>query len=239
MQGLTFGMEGPNMEGTWYNPHTGDSFTVRNSFFEDNQFIVQTDDGRILKYEQIQEYIKSDKPINVQKPVQVETLPAEVTNILESNYDSNILADDLAMISGNSLGNLHTPMPPAQTKPQGHPEPSFSNYAIVDKALSKRSLPQIQIGIMWNDCPYEEMSMLKNLMDVTDVDIVTWYLDQIDVETTTNMIKEVIKDFLIPKEPIEEEPAPEPWSEPVPTKEKTKTKNKKESKPKKSKKEKK
>lgn len=230
MQGLTFGMEGPNMEGTWYNPHTGDSFTVRNSFFEDNQFIVQTEDGRILKYEQIQEYIKSDNPINTQNPVQAETLPAEVTNILESNYDSNILADDLAMISGNSLGNLHIPMPPAQTEPQGHLEPSFSNYTIVDKALSKRSLPQIQIGIMWNDCPYEEMNMLKNLMDVTDEDIVVWYLDQIDVETTTNMIKDVIKDFLIPKQIIEEAP--------VPVKE-TKAKNKKESKPKKAKKEKK
>ena len=238
MQGLTFGMEGPNMEGTWYNPHTGDSFTVRNSFFEDNQFIVQTEDGRILKYEQIQEYIKSDKPINIQTPVQAETLPVEVTNILESSYDSNILADDLAMISGNSLGNLHIPMPPTQPEPQGHPEPSFSNYTIVDKALSKRSLPQIQIGIMWNDCPYEEMNMLKNLMDVTDVDIVTWYLDQIDVETTTNMIKGVIKDFLIPKETIEEEPAPEPWSEPTPVKG-TKAKNKKETKPKKVKKEKK
>lgn len=232
MQGLTFGMEGPNMEGTWYNPHTGDSFTVRNSFFEDNQFIVQTEDGRILKYEQIQEYIKSDKPINIQTPVQAETLPAEVTNILESNYDSNILADDLAMISGNSLGNLHIPIPPTQTEPQGHPESSFSNYTIVDKALSKRSLPQIQIGIMWNDCPYEEMGMLKNLMDVTDVDIVTWYLDQIDVETTTNMIKDVIKDFLIPKETTEEEPV-----DPAPVKE-TKAKNKKELKSKKAKKEK-
>ena len=91
---------------------------------------------------------------------------------------------------------------------------------------------------MWNDCPYEEMGMLKNLMDVTDEDIVTWYLDQIDVETTTNMIKDVIKDFLIPKQIIEEEPLPEPWSEPTPTKE-TKAKNKKESKPKKAKKEKK
>ena len=137
MQGLTFGMEGPNMEGTWYNPHTGDSFTVRNSFFEDNQFIVQTEDGRILKYEQIQEYIKSDKPINIQTPVQAETLPAEVTSILESSYDSNILADDLAMISGNSLGNLHTPTPPAQTEPQGHPEPSFSNFTVMHRCLRR------------------------------------------------------------------------------------------------------
>ena len=61
--GLTFGSEGPMMEGTWYNPRTGDSFTVRDSFFEDNQFVITTTDGRYLKYEQIQDYIKSDKPI--------------------------------------------------------------------------------------------------------------------------------------------------------------------------------
>ena len=52
--GLMFGMEGPNMEGTWYNPQTGDSFTVRNSFFQDNQYLVQTTDGRVLTYEQLE-----------------------------------------------------------------------------------------------------------------------------------------------------------------------------------------
>ena len=34
--GLTFGSEGPIIDGTWYNPQTGDSFTVRDSFFGQN-----------------------------------------------------------------------------------------------------------------------------------------------------------------------------------------------------------
>ena len=54
MQGINFNMEGPIMDGTWYNPNTGDSFTVRDSFFEDNQFMVSTMDGRVLNYNQIQ-----------------------------------------------------------------------------------------------------------------------------------------------------------------------------------------
>ena len=62
MNNLTFGMEGPIMDGTWYNTQTGDSFTVRNSFFEDNQYIVQTTDGRILRYDQIQNYILFHHP---------------------------------------------------------------------------------------------------------------------------------------------------------------------------------
>ena len=48
-----FSGETPMMEGKWYNPHTGDSFTVRNTFFEDNQLVVQTMDGRLLEYNQL------------------------------------------------------------------------------------------------------------------------------------------------------------------------------------------
>ena len=42
--GMMFGGEGPVMQGTWYNPNTGDAFTVRDSFFEDNQYVVTTTD---------------------------------------------------------------------------------------------------------------------------------------------------------------------------------------------------
>ena len=98
--GLTFGSEGPMMEGTWYNTRTGDSFTVRDSFFEDNQFVVTTTDGRYLKYEQIQDYIKSDKPIEMKKPEpKQEALPAEVAGLLEdTNYDDMIMADDYSSL---------------------------------------------------------------------------------------------------------------------------------------------
>ena len=63
MNGMMFGGEGPVMQGTWYNPNTGDAFTVRDSFFEDNQYVVTTTDGRYLSYNQIQNYIQSDMPL--------------------------------------------------------------------------------------------------------------------------------------------------------------------------------
>ena len=81
MNNLTFGTEGPIMEGTWYNPQTGDSFTVRNSFFEDNQYIVQTTDGRVLGYNQIQNYVKSDRPIEMPIQTTSQNIPAEVASI--------------------------------------------------------------------------------------------------------------------------------------------------------------
>lgn len=199
--GVTFGMEGPVMEGTWYNVHTGDSFTVRNSFFEDNEFIIQTTDGRLLKYSQIQNYIKSDKPIEMEKKPQQVDLPAEVADILEGeNYNDMIMADDLAMIQGQApvtLGNLkdsNTYNPAIQVVRN---EPINTNYDIISKALTKRTLPDFQIGIDWFGCPVKEMEMLMDLMDVQESEIVDWYLSQVDIETTTAMIKEVIRDYLM------------------------------------------
>ena len=45
---MIFSGETPMMSGTWYNPQTGDSFTVADAFFQDNQYLVKTIDGRIL-----------------------------------------------------------------------------------------------------------------------------------------------------------------------------------------------
>lgn len=207
--GVTFGMEGPIMEGTWYNVQTGDSFTVRNSFFEDNEFVIQTTDGRLLKYSQIQNYIKSDKPIEMPKKQTKSDsilLPPEVAGLLEDeNYNDMIMADDLAMIQGQTpvtLGNLRDSM---TTNPSYTPnsamqvvsnEPINTNYDIISKALSKRTLPDFQVGIEWLACPVKEMNMLIELMDVQEQEIVDWYLSQVDIEITTVMIKEVIRDYL-------------------------------------------
>lgn len=203
MNNMTFGMEGPIMEGTWYNMQTGDSFTVQNSFFEDNEFIIQTTDGRILKYNQIQNYIKSDKPIEmpIKQTTKQESLPAEVAGLLEDSYQDMILPDDMAMISGapTSLGNLSSnnsnnsfiqnPGTPVKYTTE-------SNYNIISKALSKRDLPDFQVEIDWKSCPLKEMNMLMDLMDVEESEIIEWYLSQVDVETTTYMIREVLKDFI-------------------------------------------
>ena len=39
-QGIQFGMEGPQMTGTWINPQTGHKFTVRDCMFQDGQLCV-------------------------------------------------------------------------------------------------------------------------------------------------------------------------------------------------------
>lgn len=200
--GLTFGSEGPIMEGTWYNAHTGDSFTVRNSFFEDNQFIVQTTDGRVLNYEQIQNYVKSDKPIEMKKlNLKNEALPAEVASIIEDSYMTDIdmmgnYNDDMTMSLGNLNTNTPRPAPDLAVSNVVSNDTTNLSYNIISKALSKRELPDFQIGIDWLNCPTKEMNMLVELMDVKEDEIIDWYLDQVDIEATTMMIKEVLKSHI-------------------------------------------
>lgn len=201
--GLMFGMEGPNMEGTWYNPKTGDSFTVRNSFFQDNQYIVQTMDGRVLDYNTLQEYVQSDRPIEMPKPQpKQESLPAEVENLIEDSSDNmyDILPEDLDMINGSpkSLGNLATPI----NHLQGDPIVSApytqvdQNFAMIEKALAKKSMPEIQVAIDWQNFPQREMDMLIDIMDVNEDEIIDWYTNQIDINYLAECLKEVIKDHI-------------------------------------------
>jgi hypothetical protein len=62
--GIMFNADAPTMDGHWYNPGSEDNFTVKDTFFEDGQYKVLTTDGRLLGYDQIQYYVKVDKPIS-------------------------------------------------------------------------------------------------------------------------------------------------------------------------------
>lgn len=193
--GVMFGMDGPNMEGTWCNPQTGDSFTVRNSFFEDSQYIVQTTDGRILNYNQIQNYVKSDKPIEMPKlePKKSNDLPAEVADLLADDY-SDLEAEAMDLIAPKPLGNLAQPT-------QSHSVNTYTpqksmDLMVIEKALNKCSLPNLQVGIEWDNFPTTEAKFLVNVMDVTVDNIIAYYLDKVDVEATTTMIREVLKSHI-------------------------------------------
>lgn len=198
MNGLIFNGEGPMMDGTWYNPTTGDSFTVADSFFQDNQYMVKTTDGRMLDYNFIQHYVKSDKPIPKQtttKP-QAESIPAEVTNLLA---DDTMLDDDLALIQGKpaapSLGNLYKNEDP--------------EIQIIEKALAKRTIPNIISNIDWMDYPKKEIDMLVDIMEIDKSKIIDWYINKLDLTSIKRTIKESIINYIDKKtEPIMDEELP-------------------------------
>ena len=209
--GMMFGGEGPVMQGTWYNPSTGDAFTVRDSFFEDNQYVVTTTDGRYLRYDQIQNYIQSDmkledlKQLKKEKDIKNEKLPAEVSNLIEtdediyfgSNVNDMLLPEDAAIISKpmNNLGNIYA-APTQQTQPIGYTTQPVQNMntAIIEKALKNTDKPNFSINVKWDNYPSKEIEMLKDIMEIPVNEIVEWYLDNIQLEEFIMAFKAAIDD---------------------------------------------
>ena len=213
MNNLVFNSEGPMMNGTWINPQTGDTFTVKDSFFQDNQYVVQTTDGRLLDYNMIQNYIqaKNSEDLNVIKQAthkrekQDNYIPKEVLDIMESeskpnksdvydhdviiNCDYDVLPDDAAMISG-----VHrTTADPitAESTPVVDPD-----NLIIEKALKKSSLPEVSFNIEWLQYPEKEISMLIDIMDIDLNKVIDYYIQKIDVETIRqNLVDSFAKMF--------------------------------------------
>lgn len=211
--GLMFGMEGPNMEGTWYNPQTGDSFTVRNSFFQDNQYLVQTTDGRVLTYEQLERYVQSDRPIEMPKQQRKEEeLPAEVADLLaDDSADTDyLLPEDAALLQGTpkSLGNLNDTLTQTTTTAPvmatGYsqvvgPMIELNDFTIIEKALGKKQLPDIQVGIDWKNFPEKEINMLIDVMEIPAENIVKWYANQVNVDYVAECLRVAMRDYIFDK----------------------------------------
>lgn len=218
MNGMMFGGEGPVMQGTWYNPNTGDAFTVRDSFFEDNQYTVMTTDGRYLGYNQLQNYIQTDMKLEDLKKVKIEKqntikeeLPAEVADLIIENggdqYAGMMTPED--MMIGNTtvnLGNLYRDDLPVQQTPVGnvYVDPynnagkgQSMNEAIIEKALKNAEKPEFNVDVIWDNFPLKQIEMLKDIMEIPEDEIIDWYLDNIEMMEVVDALKTAIRSRIL------------------------------------------
>lgn len=214
MNGITFGTEGPMMSGTWYNPKTGDAFTVRDSFFEDNEYVVTTTDGRYLKYNQLQNYVQTDmkleelKRTKHEKSNKREDLPPEVAGILEAidpndPYAGMMSPEDLMI--GNlkpvNLGNIYAnPVTQSTSDYIAHGKGQSMNEAIIEKALKNAPKPEIKVDIFWDVYPEKQIEMLKDVMEISEDEIINWYLDNIDMTEVVDALNKAIRNRILYKE---------------------------------------
>lgn len=87
-------------EGTWYNPKTNDTVTVRDTLFENNQIVIRTNDGRMIPYEKFQNYVKVEKGFKVpnKQPAQPaqkkDEIPAEVLSEIAPKEEQSLESFD-------------------------------------------------------------------------------------------------------------------------------------------------
>lgn len=225
--GIAFGAEGPMMTGTWVNPKTGHKFTVRDCFFQDNQFMVQTTDGQLLDYNTIQHYVQSvNKPgesISTPKTT-ASDIPAEVSALLAeptSSIPTDVLPDEMTLIKG--LGNINdrTPSQPA-------PSPESADQIMIERVLRKFPKPQIEASILW-ETPERQIDTLVNVLGIESSDIADYYINTLNATAIMEVVRAQLSAHIQqiaegkPEAPAEA-PKPSPKSTPTASRSTKKTK---------------
>lgn len=219
--GIAFGAEGPMMTGTWVNPKTGHKFTVRDCFFQDNQFMVQTTDGQLLDYNTIQHYVQSvNKPgesISTPKTA-ASDIPAEVSALLAeptSSIPTDVLPDEMTLIKG--LGNINdrTPSQPA-------PSPESADQIMIERVLRKFPKPQIEASILW-ETPERQIDTLVNVLGIESSDIADYYINTLNATAIMEVVRAQLSAHIQqiaegkPEAPAEPKPTPKPSPKSTPT----------------------
>lgn len=198
---MIFG-EGPILTGNWYNPKTGDSFTVRDTYFEDNNFYVLTTDGRRMDYNLMSQYVQSDKPIpkmEQPKPQQPQ-IPQEVLSQMDGT-DEFMTDEDRALIMGvtgelkGSQVNVQQPASiqpkPIVTQGQGEDE----DCMLIRRILKRATPPSVDCRITWKNFPMKQFDML-DMMAVDTDKIADYYLSNINLEEIREIVKKGILEYI-------------------------------------------
>lgn len=202
-QGITLPDGLPDMSGTWYNPNTGEKIRVRDTFFENNELRVMTEDGRMLNYEIMQNYIKSvkddDDLTEIIKAAQQkqykeerEMIPQSVKDLLE-NYDD---------VTTGKLKDTQPGSPTVQNAniqiSQRDPVQNIDiNYTIIDKALGKKSgFTFTSSGMSWDNFPSKEISMLHEMMGISYDEITNYYINNMDIDKVKSIIKDCTIEYI-------------------------------------------
>lgn len=187
----------PILEGNWVNPETRDWFTVKDCFFEDNNYVVMTTDGRRLDYSIIQHYVQtSAKPEQLAREYQearqtdnadvltkpiVATIPTTTQPI--SGVDAEMQSEIDALLRGNNTSakviaattdnNTLTYNTNASVQAE-IPRKLIKDSDIIERALGKVAAPEISLDVVFAEYPEKEISSLCEIMNVDVHSIAQW-----------------------------------------------------------------
>lgn len=220
--GITFDGTAPMMEGTWFNPKTGDVIKIRDTFFENNNYVARTTDGRMLNYSQLQNYVRDDSKSVSQtsKPVAkqvVKQTQIGVPSTPKVNPDAMLSAEDLAMLDGLEKPEQQAEIEATHGLQNGMAERmnGISDYLdqrgqeltisdqIINRAMEEEDEPRLVVQVSWN-APVQKLLFLKQNMGITDSDIVRWITRTLDSRDLSSDVRDSVAEWvdkLFEKEP--------------------------------------
>lgn len=209
-----------SMTGLWFNPRTGDSFEVRDCFYdESNKPFVIAKDGRTFHPEDIEAYIQAEHPEDIQmlknqmqqkKAMQRaapsrprnEQLPPEVQSILQNEFSDD---DPGLKPVTRPLKNTVTPDTVVEPKPRMQPQqpaPAPAPFIdedtlVVSRMLSRAAYPEITCSIKWSKKPLKQVEMLCDYMCIDPELIVEHYIKSIKIDELVAAVSAEIKSELM------------------------------------------
>lgn len=202
MGGIMMGGEGPMMSGTWVNPKTGHKFTVRDCFFQDGNFMVQTTTGQMLDYNTIQHYVQTSdntpltpqkqkpKPKAQAKQPKPEAIPEDLMN--------EILPEDMEAIGLGNINDptrnktLNQPVPTTVVPPVADPD-----AAMVDRVLKNHAMPEPVVSLDWNPVPRKQIETLVDVLGVKPQSIANYYISKLSMSKIAEAVKAAIVECVL------------------------------------------
>lgn len=180
-------MEGPSIEGKWYNKRTGKTVTVKDMMMSDEGMQIFTTDNQLIDGDEFsRDYIQCDDTVydtngnstGTTEPIDYESMFAE--------------ADPQALDTPVYNKTTNVEIPVVVNK----------KFDTLDSLFSKLDkLPDVNCSISWKKIPKSELKMLKTYFDITDEDIAEYvYTKYCTPETIKISIKDAITKLIAEKE---------------------------------------
>lgn len=197
---ITSGIGNNMISGTWINPHTGNTITVRNVVNDGDSAIIITDKGQISMSE-FQNYIQAsdeiydaDGKVIGKESIDIGRLKENATTAHESKTPT---IDDIeAMFDKKNTGtpSYANSVTSSGKQPRKQDNEESSSFKMIDKIFNKINVEMnVSVNITSNTFPTQELNMLKSFFDVTDNDIADYIRKKF---ITNDIINDSIQTFI-------------------------------------------
>lgn len=202
MNSITFDMDNLTISGAWVNPKTGHRFEVRDCYWEDGIYKVQTKAGQVLDFAALENYVQENLQPG-EKPMDISSNNSNNSNRIDGNLPSEVLSelapDEHSLIYGKSL---ETPSGSNINTYNSNVPSKGTNYDIIDKALSKH-LTSLKFELLIKDtkkinskkgAKFEDaISMLLHHFDDIKKDEIIDYIVDNSLDKIKQSLKKIIK----------------------------------------------
>lgn len=176
---------GPMMEGTWYNPQTGDSFTVKDTYFEGDQMYVIAMDGRRYNGDMISSYVQTDGPLPP-KPAIDPNQPKMNKGELFQGVDKDMQDEINGLIGGaqpaaDPLNQVIGGEKASQKQIQEAIQPVDEDTLLLKRLLDRVEMPKVTCSVKWSKFPSKQLEMLE-MLGVPEEKVSDYLVNKLSIE---------------------------------------------------------